>query len=111
MKKQKIPQVTPRYERACGSSHENKYVLRLYVAGATPASLRAIENVKALCDRHLKGRYQLEVIDVYQRPELARGVQIVAVPTLVKVMPAPLRRFIGAMSIVGHSLLGLGAGT
>jgi circadian clock protein KaiB len=75
-----------------------RYTLRLYVTGTTPNSQRAIENVRKLCEAHLKGRYELEIIDIYQRPALAREGQIVAAPTLVKELPLPLRKFIGDMS-------------
>lgn len=71
------------------------YVLRLYVAGRTPRSEEAIERVRAICEEHLDGRYQLEVIDIYQLPALARGEQIIATPTLVRVLPEPLSRYIG----------------
>lgn len=74
------------------------YVLRLYVAGMTPTSARAVERVHAICDEHLAGRYDLEVIDIYQLPSLARGHQIVATPTLIRTLPAPLRRYIGDLS-------------
>jgi circadian clock protein KaiB len=74
------------------------YVLRLYVTGMTPRAGRAIENVRAICDEHLDGRYDLEVIDVYQQPALAKDEQIVAAPTLIKEHPLPLRRLIGDMS-------------
>jgi circadian clock protein KaiB len=100
---------TERYERALKRRNRENYVLRLYVAGATPASQRAIESIKTLCEQHLKGRYQLDVVDVYQQPELAQGVQLVAMPTLVKVMPSPLRRFIGDMSRTERLVLGLRA--
>jgi len=88
-------------------NHEEKYVLRLYVTGATARSARAIQNIKTICEVHLEGRYTLEVIDVYQQPELAKGDQIVASPTLIKQLPQPLRRFIGDMSRTEHILLGL----
>lgn len=74
------------------------YVLRLYVTGKTPNSLRAIANLKELCESHLPGRYDLQVIDIYQQPELAGDDQIVATPTLVKELPPPLRRLIGDLS-------------
>jgi len=83
------------------------YVLRLYVTGATPGSTRAITNMKAICDEHLKGRYSLEIIDIYQQPALARGDQIVAAPTLVRKLPAPLRRLVGDPSERERVLLGL----
>ncbi len=82
-------------------------LLRLYVTGATPASLRAIQNARALCQQHLAGRYQLEVYDIYQMPALAKDHQIIAAPTLVKVLPAPLRRFVGDLSRSESVLFGL----
>lgn len=84
-----------------------RYLLRLYVTGTTPASQRAIERVRAVCEEHLQGRYQLEVIDIYQLPALAKDQQIIATPTLIKVLPAPLRRFIGDLSKVERILFGL----
>jgi len=85
----------------------NKWVLRLYVTGSTPQSVRAIANIKKICEEHLKGRYDLEVIDLYQKPNLARGEQIIAVPTLLKKLPLPLRRIIGDMSNLERVLMGL----
>jgi len=84
-----------------------KYLLRLYVTGSTRKSLRAIANIKKICEEHLKGRYHLEVIDLYQQPSLAKGEQIIAVPTLVKKLPPPLRRIIGDMSSTERVLVGL----
>lgn len=95
------------FERALKKSQQANYLLRLYVSGATPKSLRAIENIKRICEEHLKGRYRLEVVDVYQRPVLAKGEQILAAPTLIKYLPAPLRRFIGDMANAERILLGL----
>jgi len=109
MKKKRITKATRRYEQALDHLKESRYVLRLYVAGATPASRRAIENVTRLCEQHLSGRYELQVIDIYQQPELASIVEIVAVPTLVKVLPSPLRKLIGDMSRVERVLLSPGA--
>lgn len=83
------------------------YVLRLYVAGLTPRSRTAIANITTICEEYLKGRYDLEVIDVIQRPVLAREEQIIATPTLVKKLPAPLRRFIGDLSERDKVLVGL----
>ena len=82
-------------------------MLRLYVTGMTPKSTRAISNLKKICDEHLGGCYDLQVIDIYQQPSLARGEQIVAAPTLIKKLPLPLRRFIGDMSNTEKMLLGL----
>ena len=84
-----------------------RYVLRLYVSGMTPRSREAIDRVTTFCEQHLKDRYDLEVVDIYQKPALMKGEQIVAVPTLVKVLPAPLRRFIGNMQSEERLLFGL----
>jgi circadian clock protein KaiB len=84
-----------------------KRVLRLYVTGTTPASVRALANLKRICEEHLQGQYELEVIDIYEKPALARGEQIVATPTLVKKLPAPLRRLVGDLSDKERVLLGL----
>ncbi len=85
-------------KREGGARAEQRYLLRLYVAGPKPRSLRAIEALRAICDENLKGRYELEVIDIYQIPALAKGEQIVATPTLVRVLPAPIKRYIGSLS-------------
>jgi len=87
--------------------HTTKHVLKLYVTGMTPNSVRAIENLRRICEEHLKGNYELEVIDIYQHPTLASGEQIIAAPTLVKKLPLPLRRFIGDLSDTDKILLGL----
>lgn len=83
------------------------YILRLYITGMTKRSARAIENLQVFCEKHLAGRYELQVIDVYQQPELASREQIVAVPTLIKQLPLPLRRLIGDMSNEERVLVGL----
>jgi circadian clock protein KaiB len=83
------------------------YVLRLYVTGATPRSARAISNIRKICEAHLEGRYDLEVVDITEHPMLAEGEQIIAAPTLIKKLPLPLRRFIGDMSQTERILLGL----
>jgi circadian clock protein KaiB len=88
-------------------SDRQVYVLRLYVTGASAVSARAIANLKKLCEQRLKGRFQLEVIDILQKPALAEGEHIIAAPTLVRVLPAPLRRFMGDMSDLGGKLFGL----
>src|SRR5512147_495154 len=85
-----------------------RYVLTLYVTGATAGSLRAISNLKAICEQYLKGRYQLEVVDVYRRPARLRADQIVAVPALIKKLPAPLRLLVGDLSRTEQVLQGLG---
>jgi circadian clock protein KaiB len=80
------------------STSKERYTLRLYVSGATPCSMRAIENVRALCEEHLPGRYDLEVVDIYQQPGLAEDDGILAAPTLVRRLPLPLRRLVGDLS-------------
>ncbi len=94
-------------EAAARDAQQQKYVLRLYVAGLTPRSQEAIRAVTAICEEHLAGRYELEVIDLYQQPTLAKGEQIIAAPTLVKKLPQPLRRFIGSMANKEKILVGL----
>jgi circadian clock protein KaiB len=94
-------------EQADSHSRQAKYVLRLYVSGSTVKSSRAVENIKRVCEQHLKNRYDLEVIDIYQQAKLARDQQIVAVPTLIKRLPLPLRRLIGDMSNQEKVLFGL----
>jgi len=83
------------------------YVLRLYVTGTTPQSVRAIANIKQICEDELQGRYELEIIDLYQKPEFAKDEQILAAPTLIKKLPLPLRRIIGDLSNTERVLLGL----
>jgi circadian clock protein KaiB len=84
-----------------------RYILRLYVTGMNSRSTRAVENVRAFCEKHLEGRYDLQVIDVYQQPELAKAEQLIAAPTLIKKLPLPLRRLIGDMSNEERVLVGL----
>jgi circadian clock protein KaiB len=84
-----------------------EYVLRLYIAGTTSKSIRAVANIKEICESSLKDRYDLEVIDIYQQPVLTKGEQIIAAPTLVKKLPPPLRKFIGDMSDTERILVGL----
>lgn len=90
-----------------GTASEERYVLRLYVTGMTQRSTEAFATIKALCEERLQGRYELEVIDIYQHPQLAIDEQIIAVPTLVKKLPAPLRRLVGDLSNEDRVLLGL----
>ena len=94
-------------EAATRKAKEQKYVLRLYVAGVTPRSQEAIRTVTSICEEHLAGRYELEVIDLYQQPTLAKGEQIIAAPTLIKKLPEPLRRFIGNLADKERILVGL----
>jgi circadian clock protein KaiB len=84
-----------------------KYLLRLYVTGTTGKSIRAIQNVRRICEEHLHDLYDLEVVDIYKNLPLARGDQIIAAPTLIKRLPAPLRRLIGDMSDEQRVLVGL----
>lgn len=84
-----------------------RYKLRLFVTGSTPRSTRAIENMQKICDENLEGQYDLEIIDVYQNPEATRDLQIIATPTLVKILPQPLRRIIGDLSDKERVLAGL----
>lgn len=84
-----------------------KYILRLYITGVTPNSRRAVENINKICEEYLKGRYDLEVIDIYQQPQQAVDGQIVAAPTLVKYAPLPTRRLIGDLSNLSKVLIGL----
>lgn len=81
--------------------------LRLYVAGQTPRSVAAISNLKRLCETYLEGRYTIEVVDLLERPQLARGDQILAIPTLVRQLPPPLRKIIGDLSNTARVLVGL----
>ncbi len=98
---------TEEFERLLGDPPEEAYVLRLYITGMTERSRHAIATIKAVCEEHLSGRYDLEVIDIYQQPTLAKGEQIIATPTLVKKLPSPLRRLIGDLSSEERVLLGL----
>jgi len=86
----------------------SRYAFRLYVSGSTPRSTRAIRNIRKLCEEHLTGRYELEVVDIYQQPGRAGNEQIIAAPTLVKSLPLPLRRFIGDISETERILIGIG---
>jgi circadian clock protein KaiB len=81
--------------------------LRLFVAGQTPKSIRALANLKALCETHLKGRYKIEVVDLLENPQMARGNQIVAVPTLERDLPKPVQKIIGDLSNTERVLIGL----
>ena len=84
-----------------------RYVLRLYITGSTPQSTRAVANIRKICEEHLTGRYELEVLNIAEHPALAAEEQIIAAPTLIKKLPLPLRRFIGDMSHTDRILVGL----
>lgn len=86
------------FERATRQFQEGHYKLRLFVTGSTPRSSKAITNIRAICDEHLAGRYELEVVDLYQRPDLARSEHVMAAPTLVRESPEPVRKVVGDMS-------------
>lgn len=107
MTKRSPTSIAEKLEAAARQPSTERYVLRLYVTGMTPRSTRAVENVRTICEEHLHGRYDLEVIDIYQQPTLAKGEQIVAAPTLIKKLPLPLRRVIGDLSSTERVLLGL----
>jgi circadian clock protein KaiB len=96
------------FQRAVADNPRAHFVLKLYVSGMTPRSRRAIDNLQKLCGEHLPDGYDLDIIDIYQQPGLAKGAQIVAVPTLVRTLPLPLRRVIGDLSDPGRILLVLG---
>lgn len=100
-------EATQRYDTLLKNAEKQTYVLRLYVTGFTAASTRAITNLKAFCEERLQGRFELEVIDILQRPALARGEQIIATPTLVKLLPVPVQRFIGDLSGIQGKLFGM----
>jgi circadian clock protein KaiB len=89
------------------SAPEEKWMLRLYTAGQTPRSLAALDNLKRICEEHLSGRYSIEVVDLLKNPRLAKDDQIVAIPTLVRQLPAPLRKIIGDLSDTERALVGL----
>ncbi|HTE24235.1 circadian clock KaiB family protein [Flavitalea sp.] len=90
------------------SATNSEYILRLFITGTSPNSVRAIKNLRDICEEHLKGRYFLEIIDVYQQAVLAKEEQIIALPLLIKKSPGPERRLIGDMSDTGKVLKGLG---
>jgi circadian clock protein KaiB len=100
----KEEQFTNRYEEKSTS----EYVLQLFITGATPNSIRALMNIKQICEEHLKGRYLLEIIDVYQQKELAEKEQLIALPLLIKKQPLPVKRIIGDLSDTPKVLRGLG---
>src|SRR3954464_10321403 len=94
-------------ETSAEVGENDEYVLRLYVSGQSPRSILAIENMRRICAEYLSDRYTLEVIDIYQHPEACQEQQIVAAPTLIKVLPRPLRRIIGDLSNTEKVLVGL----
>ncbi|WAS95562.1 circadian clock KaiB family protein [Nannocystis punicea] len=95
------------HEVPAESDDPDVWELRLYVAGQTPKSIQALQNLQRLCEEHLRGRYRIEVIDLHKHPKLAKQDEIVAIPTLVRKLPDPIRRVIGDLSNVEKTLLGL----
>jgi circadian clock protein KaiB len=106
-KKSNPESIKSKLERATRDKSKLFYVLRLFVTGMTPNSQAAIENVRELCETYLKGRYQLDVVDIYQNPHSASKEQIIAAPTLIKKLPLPLRKFVGDMTKTKKILVGL----
>ena len=94
-------------KKAAKLAGPRRYILQLYITGQTPRSLQSVENLRALCDKYLPGQFDLEVIDIYQQPAMAKEGQIIAAPTLVKSMPLPLRRLVGDFSDKERVILGL----
>lgn len=107
MSKKSKPDITGDIIEEPQTAKKQKYILRLYVAGINTRSSEAIRNITQVCEEHLKERYDLQVIDIYQQPTLAKGEQIIAAPTLIKKLPLPLRKFIGNMANQEKLLVGL----
>jgi circadian clock protein KaiB len=106
-KKTKRRSATEEFNMTIADNSEEKYMLSLYVTGSTSRSVLAISNLKKICEEYLEGKYELEVIDLYKNPLVAREEQIIAAPTLIKKLPLPFRRIIGDMSNEEKVLLGL----
>lgn len=107
MSKKPITTTLETMNKASREAASQPYVLRLYIAGLTPRSQEAVRAITGICEEHLAGRYDLEVIDLYQNPVLAKGEQIIAAPTLIRQLPLPLRKIIGTMSDKDKVLVGL----
>ena len=105
--KSKIKDTLGKFEQLISERNQGKYTLRLYITGTTNRSIMAITNLKKICEEYLEGQYDLEVIDLYKNPDLAKGEQIIAAPTLIKKLPLPFRRIIGDMSNKEKVFLGL----
>jgi circadian clock protein KaiB len=97
-----------RLNDAIAAASTERFVLRLFVSGLSARSRRAIDNIKQLCEAHLAGRYELQIIDIYQQPELAKDQQLIAVPTLIKKLPLPLRKLVGDMNDRARVMVMLG---
>lgn len=106
-RKSDIKDSTAAFEEALAKKEGDKYVLHLYVAGMGPRSIQAINNIKRIFEEYMPGKYELEVIDIYQHPVFAKDGQIVAAPTLIKELPPPLRKLIGSMSDTERVLVGM----
>ncbi|RWY51062.1 circadian clock KaiB family protein [Mucilaginibacter gilvus] len=91
-----------------GNTEASAYVLRLFITGASPNSIRAVENLNILCEKYLRSNYELKIVDIHQQPELAQGEDIIALPLLIKKAPGTERRMIGDMSDTNKVLKGLG---
>src|SRR6201988_5533943 len=96
-----------RKRRPAKTSRSDFYILRLYIAGQTPNSIAAIANLKKICEEQLKGKYRIEVIDLLEKPQLAKGDKIVAIPTLVRRLPPPVKKIVGNLSKTERALVGL----
>lgn len=107
MKANATRRARPKVDATLADAASARYRLTLYVAGQSPKSVNAIANIKTICEEHLRGRYELTVIDLYQQPQLAPAEQIVALPTLLRKLPLPLRRIVGDLSKTERVLVGL----
>lgn len=105
--KSRLTDSTEKFEAALTKEENGRYVLKLYITGLTRRSQQALSNLQKVCREYLGDNYELEVIDVYQQPTLAKGEQIIAVPTLIRKLPLPVRRLIGDLSREGKLVLGL----
>ena len=106
-KKEEAKRSVEVFDQAISGRRKEKYVLRLFITGNTSKSVLALTNLKKICEKYLEGRYDLEVIDLYKNPDLAKDEQIIAAPTLIKRLPLPFRRIIGDMSDIEKVLMGL----
>ena len=106
-RKKQTKTATQEFEDALKKGDTRKFILRLFVTGITPRSLEAIDEVRRMCEEHLKGRYELEVVDIYQQPGAAKEGQVFAAPTLVRLLPQPVRKIVGDMTKKERLLAGL----
>jgi circadian clock protein KaiB len=106
-KKTEAKNSSDEFERTISGLSKNKYILRLYITGATSRSALAIKNLKKICEEYLAGKYELEIIDLFKHPSLSKDEQIIATPTLIKKLPLPFRHIIGDMSNKEKVLMGL----